>query len=91
LYFTKERYDATYPGYGSTYGDLQGSLALLFEQAASRGLVQETSTGNLHFSFTIRNQYVSTFATIKAAIKNKIYYILTKIIFSKKLLNKLQK
>ncbi|WP_457610324.1 M14 family zinc carboxypeptidase [Lutibacter sp.] len=71
LYFTKERYDATYPGYGSTYGDLQGSLALLFEQAASRGLVQETSTGNLHFSFTIRNQYVSTFATIKAAIKNK--------------------
>lgn len=71
LYFTKERYDATYPGYGSTYGDLQGSLALLFEQAASRGLVQETTTGNLSFAFTIRNQYVSTFATIKAAIKNK--------------------
>ena len=71
LYFTKEKYDATYPGYGSTYGDLQGSLSLLFEQGGSRGHVQETDTGNKTFAFTIRNQYVSTFATIKSAIKNK--------------------
>lgn len=71
LYFTKEKYDATYPGYGSTYGDLQGSLSLLFEQAGSRGHVQETATGDLTFAFTIRNQYISSFATIKAAVKNK--------------------
>ncbi len=71
LYFTKEKYDATYPGYGSTYGDLQGSLALLFEQAGSRGHVQETPTGDLSFAFTIRNQYVSSLATVKAAVKNK--------------------
>ena len=71
LYFTDEVYDSTYPGYGSTYMDLQGSLALLFEQASSRGHLQETSTGNITFPFTIRNQFVSSFATIKAAIKNK--------------------
>jgi hypothetical protein len=71
LYFTDEVYDSTYPGYGSTYMDLQGSLALLFEQASSRGHLQETPTGDMSFSFTIRNQYVSSFATIKAAIKNK--------------------
>lgn len=71
LYFTKEKYDATYPGYGSTYGDLQGSLALLFEQAGARGHLQETTTVDLSFPFTIKNQYISTFATIKAAIKNK--------------------
>lgn len=71
LYFTKEKYDATYPGYGSTYGDLQGSLSLLFEQAGSRGHVQETAAGNLTFAFTIRNQYISSLATIKAAVKNK--------------------
>lgn len=71
LYFTKEKYDATYPGYGSTYGDLQGSLSLLFEQAGSKGHVQETATGDLTFPFTIKNQYVSSFATIKAAVKNK--------------------
>lgn len=71
FYFTGEVYDSTYPGYGSTYMDLQGSLALLFEQASSRGHLQETPTGDLSFQFTIRNQYVSSLATIKAAIKNK--------------------
>jgi len=71
LYFTDEVYDSTYPGYGSTYMDLQGSLALLFEQASSRGHVQETPTGDISFPFTIRNQFVSSIATIKATIKNK--------------------
>ncbi len=71
LYFTDEVYDSTYPGYGSTYMDLQGSLALLFEQASSRGHLQETPTGDMSFSFTIRNQYISSLATIKATINNK--------------------
>ncbi len=73
LYFTKEAFDGTYPGYGSSYPDLHGALALLFEQASSRGHLQETETGNISFKFTIRNQYVSSFATIKAAIANKSY------------------
>ena len=51
--------------------DLQGSLALLFEQASSRGHLQETPTGELSFAFTIRNQFVSSIATLKAAINNK--------------------
>ncbi len=71
FYFTDEVYDSTYPGYGSTYMDLQGSLALLFEQASSRGHLQETPTGEISFAFTIRNQYVSSIATLKAAIANK--------------------
>ena len=71
FYFTDEIYDSTYPGYGSTYMDLQGSLALLFEQASSRGHLQETTTGEISFPFTIRNQFVSSIATIKASIKNK--------------------
>lgn len=71
LYFSGEQYDMTYPGYGSTYMDLQGSLALLFEQASSRGHLQETPTGDISFPFTIKNQYISSFATIKASIKNK--------------------
>lgn len=71
FYFTDEIYDSTYPGYGSTYMDLQGSLALLFEQASSRGHLQETPTGEISFPFTIRNQFVSSMATIKAAVTNK--------------------
>jgi len=73
LYFTKESFDGTYPGYGSSYPDLQGGLALLFEQASSRGHVQDTDYGKITFPFTIRNQYISTFATIKAAVENKEY------------------
>ncbi|WP_297815825.1 M14 family zinc carboxypeptidase [uncultured Polaribacter sp.] len=70
FYYTKESFDGTYPGYGSSYPDLQGGLALLFEQASSRGHVQDTDYGKMTFAFTIRNQYTSGFATIKAAVEN---------------------
>lgn len=72
LYYTKESFDGTYPGYGSSYPDLQGALALLFEQASSRGHVQDTDYGKITFAFTIRNQYQSSIATIKAAVENKV-------------------
>ncbi len=71
FYFTKEAFDGTYPGYGSSYPDLQGGLALLFEQASSRGHLQDTDYGTISFPFTIRNQYVSSIATIKASVENK--------------------
>lgn len=73
FYYTKESFDGTYPGYGSSYPDLQGGLALLFEQASSRGHVQDTDYGKITFAFTIRNQYTSSFATIKAAVENKAF------------------
>jgi hypothetical protein len=71
FYFTKEAFDGTYPGYGSSYPDLQGALALLFEQASSRGHLQDTNYGTMSFAFTIRNQYVTSIATIKASVENK--------------------
>ena len=88
LYFTKEAFDGTYPGYGSSYPDLQGGLALLFEQASSRGHVQETITGKITFAFTIRNQYTSSLATIEAAVDNKkILYDYQKAFFKSALTN----
>ena len=71
LYFTKEVFDGTYPGYGSSYPDLQGGLGLLFEQASSRGLKQKTAYGYINFPFTIRNQFVSSLATVQAAVENQ--------------------
>jgi hypothetical protein len=71
LYFTKEAFDGTYPGYGSSYPDLQGGLGLLFEQASSRGLKQKTKYGYITFPFTIRNQFISSIATVQAAVENK--------------------
>ena len=71
FYFTKEAFDGTYPGYGSSYPDLQGGLAILFEQASSRGHLQETDYGTISFAFTIRNQYVSSISTVQASVENK--------------------
>ncbi len=71
LYFTKEVFDGTYPGYGSSYPDLQGGLGILFEQASSRGHVQKSATGDLTFAFTIRNQLVTSMATVKASVEHK--------------------
>ncbi len=71
LYFTKEAFDGTYPGYGSSYPDLQGGLALLFEQASSRGHLQKTDYGKITFAFTIRNQFTSSMATIRASVENR--------------------
>ena len=73
FYFTKEVFDGTYPGYGSSYPDLQGGLGLLFEQASSRGHKQTTAFGEITFPFTIRNQYTSSITTVRAAVENRDY------------------
>ena len=75
LYFTKEVFDNSYPGYGSTYPDIQGGLGLVFEQASSRGHLQESIHGELSFPFTIRNHLVNSLATVKAAVENKDVFL----------------
>ena len=67
LYYTKEGYDDFYYGKGSTYPDVNGAIGILFEQASSRGHAQQTANGVLKFSFTIRNQFVTTLSTLEAA------------------------
>jgi hypothetical protein len=71
LYFTREVFDNSYPGYGSTYPDIQGGLGLVFEQASSRGHLQESIHGDVSFAFTIRNHLVNSLATVKASVENK--------------------
>ncbi|MEL6389627.1 MAG: M14 family zinc carboxypeptidase [Bacteroidota bacterium] len=71
FYFTKEVFDGTYPGYGSSYPDLQGGLALLFEQASSRGHAQDTDFGVLTFPYTIRHQFFNSIATVEAAVDHR--------------------
>jgi hypothetical protein len=72
LYFNEETFDNTYPGYGSSYPNFLGGLAVLFEQASSRGLIQESSHhGLLTFAFTIRNQLRAAIATVQGAVENR--------------------
>ncbi|WP_316839209.1 M14 family zinc carboxypeptidase [Pedobacter gandavensis] len=71
LYFTKENYDNLSPIYGSTYPKFFGSVAATFEQASSRGILQESANGPLSFAFTIRNHLATSFSTIKGAVAEK--------------------
>ena len=71
LYYTKESFDNFYPGYGSSYPDMEGGLGLLFEQASSRGHLQESQNGNVSFAFTIRNQLTNGLATVKASLNER--------------------
>ena len=72
LYFTGESFDNSYPGYGNTYPDIHGGLGLLFEQASSRGHLQETTTKPISFAFTIRNQVRTGIATIQASLDHRL-------------------
>ena len=67
MYYTKEGYDDFYYGKGSTFPDVQGCVGILFEQASSRGHLQQTNNGLLSFPFTIRNQFTATLSTLEAA------------------------
>ncbi|MEN9949924.1 MAG: hypothetical protein RLY85_676, partial [Bacteroidota bacterium] len=71
MYFTKEAYDKLYPGYGSSYINFYGGAGFLFEQASSRGHIQETTTIPITFAFTIRNQFTASLATIRASLAEK--------------------
>lgn len=67
LYYSEENYDDYYYGKGSTFPDVNGSIGILFEQASSRGHIQESENGILTFPFTIRNQFTAALSTVEAA------------------------
>lgn len=91
LYYTKESFDNFYPGYGSSYPDMQGGLGLLFEQGSSRGHAQDSQNGVLTFRFAVRNQFVNALATIKASVDEKNVLLQHQVDFFKDVVNQSQK
>jgi hypothetical protein len=71
LYWSREVFDNSYPGYGSTYPDIHGGLGIVFEQARSEGRIQNTTTIPLEFKFAIRNHLRTSIAILKATYENK--------------------
>ena len=67
LYYSEESFDDFYYGKGSTFPDINGSIGILFEQASSRGHVQDSDNGLLRFPFTIKNQLTTGLSTLRAA------------------------
>lgn len=71
LYFTQESFDDFYYGKGSTYPDAHGSIGILFEQASSRGHLQDSVNGLLSFPDTIQNQVTTSLSTFAGSLANK--------------------
>lgn len=67
LYYSEESFDDFYYGKGSTFPDINGGIGILFEQASSRGHIQESDNGILTFPFTIKNQFTAALSTLEAA------------------------
>ena len=71
LYYNKQSFDDYYYGKGSTFPDIQGSVGILFEQASSRGHLQNSVNGPLSFPYTVRNQFLTSLSTVEGAFANK--------------------
>lgn len=71
-YFTREVYDAFYPGYGASWPSYFGSIAMTYEQASARGLVFRQYDGNeLTYAYTIRNHFVTSLGTAETVMQNR--------------------
>jgi hypothetical protein len=71
-YFTRETFDAFYPGYGASWPGYQGAVAMTYEQASARGLVVRKSNGTLmHFRDTVQKHFVASLSTAETAAANR--------------------
>lgn len=70
-YFTREVFDAFYPGYGDSWPMMNGAVGMTFEQASARGLVWERNNGEvLTYAMSVRNHFATTLATATTVARN---------------------
>ncbi len=65
-YYTKESFDAFYPGYGVSYPSINGSIGMTYEEASSRGLSIKRDDGSI---LTLREGSWHHFTTSMATIQ----------------------
>ena len=71
-YFTREQYDAFYPGYGASWPCYYGALAMTYEQASTRGLIVKRSDESvLTFRDTVRQHFVASISTLETSAANR--------------------
>lgn len=73
-YFTRDRFDFFYPGYGSSWPSVMGAIGMLTEQGghSAGGRIVETDDGyHLTLRQRIFDHYTTSIATIKASAKNR--------------------
>jgi len=75
-YFTRDIFDAFYPGYGASWPAYYGAIAMTYEQASSRGLVYRRYDGKeLAYRETVKHHFVTSMATIETTAKNRKVFL----------------
>ena len=75
-YFTREIFDAFYPGYGDMWPTLNGAIAMTFEQGSPRGLIFGRRDGTLlTYDEGVRNNVLSSIATLETVARDKNSYL----------------
>ena len=71
-YFTREIFDAFYPGYGDSWPNFYGAVGMTYEQASVRGLVVRRSDGStMHFRDSVQHHFVASIATAQVAARHR--------------------
>ncbi len=71
-YYTKESFDAFYPGYGVSYPSINGAIGMTYEEAAARGVSIQRDDGSI---LTLReaawHHFTTSMATLKIIAENR--------------------
>ena len=75
-FFTRQVYDQFYPGYGDMWPQMNGAIAMTYEQSSSRGMkFARRDGGTLHYRDAVRNHFISTLSTAEVVAKNKARFL----------------
>ena len=71
-YYTGERFDGYYPGYGDSWPTLQGAIGMTYEQASPRGMAIERKDGTiLTLREAARHHLIASLTTVATAAANR--------------------
>ncbi|RUO79299.1 M14 family zinc carboxypeptidase [Pseudidiomarina taiwanensis] len=71
-YFTREIFDAFYPGYGASWPLFHGTLAATYEMASARGHKFRTVDGDiLTYGDGVQRHFIASLATIETAAERR--------------------
>lgn len=71
-YFTREIFDAFYPGYGASWPLYQGSVAMTYEMASARGHAFERKDGDvLTYADGVQQHFVASLSTIQTVSERR--------------------
>jgi hypothetical protein len=71
-YYTREVFDAFYPGYGASWPAYYGAAAATYEQASSGGLLLHRTDGEtLHYRDAVRHHLITSLSTAEVVASNR--------------------